>query len=108
MEFKGRYLNALRDNDPKLFMALRRSGQLDAHVQAKGLEANELLQQMLAQEPKGPNGLPLDPQAYRLAQERAMAQMLEFPTPESEQTPEPPDDLTPSSRARTSGSSPAP
>ena len=106
MDFKGPYLNAMRDNDPGLFMALRRNGTLDQFVQEKAVEAYNYLDEMLANEPKGPSGLPLDGQASRLAQERVMAQMLDFPQPLSEQTPEPPDDLpTPKSRVTTTSSS---
>ena len=105
MDFKGPYLQAMRVADPGLFNALRRSGQLDDYVQQKTVEAYQYLEEMLAHEPKGPTGLPLDQQASRLAEERVMAQMLDFPQPVSAQTPEPPDDLPPqTSRVKTSSS----
>ena len=105
MDFKGPYLQAMAQQAPRLMRELHRTGKLDAYVQDRSLEAHQYLEQALASEPKGPSGLPLDQQAARLAQERVMGQMLEFPVPEKDQTPEPPDDLpTPSSRAKTSSS----
>ncbi len=102
MNFKGTYLQALRERDPKLFMELRRNGQLDKHLQDKSQEAHGLLEQLVAHEPKGVDGLPKDPQAQRLAEERVMSQMLDFPVPEKEQHPEPPDDLPDRSAGATS------
>lgn len=65
-----------------MFVELWRSGQLDQHVQEKGIEAHALLDQLLASEPKGIDGLPKDPQAPRLAEEIVLGQMLDFPAPE--------------------------
>ena len=98
MQFKFAYLTALSKNDPKGFMEMRRNGTLDAHVQAKAEEAYALVDQMLAHEPRHPHGTTKDPQAQRLAEEWAMALMLEFP---NEDHHEPPDDLPmPGSPAR--------
>lgn len=82
MEFKGPYLLAMRERAPKMFVELCRGGQLDQHVQEKSLEAHTLLNQLLASEPKGIDGLPKDPQALRLAEEIVLGQMLDFPAPE--------------------------
>lgn len=102
MDFKSRYVQELRDKDPALFRELVRSHQIDQFLQQKSAEAHALLEQLLAPEPKGPDGLPKDPQALRLAEERVFAQMTEFEVPENRQNPEPPDDLpTPTSRAPT-------
>ena len=107
MDFKSRYLPTLREKDPDLFRALIRTGQIDSHLQSKSEEAHQLVSQMLAREPRGENGLPKDPQALRLAEERAMEQMLEMPQPLADQNPEPPYDLpTRMSQVRTSASSP--
>jgi hypothetical protein len=76
-----------------MFMELCRSGQLDKYVQERGLEAHALLDQLLASEPKGVDGLPKDIQAQRLAEEQVMAQMLDFPVPEEQHDREPPGDL---------------
>jgi len=78
MEFKGRYLFAMRAQAPKMFVALCRSGQLEQHLHDKSAEALELLGQVLAAEPKGIDGLPKDLQPLRLAEERVMAQMPGF------------------------------
>ena len=102
MDFKSQYVQALRDKDPGLFRDLHRRDQLDAFLQEKSAEAHRLLDDLLAPEPKGPDGLPKDPQALRLAEDRVRSQMLDFPVPERDQNPEPPDDLTHSSRAATS------
>ncbi len=93
MDFKAPYVQVLRLRDPKLFMELRRTNKLDDYLQEKSREAHELLAQLLAGEPKGVDGFPKDPQAERLAEERVMAQMMDFPVPEKDQRPEPPDDL---------------
>jgi hypothetical protein len=97
VNFKGLYLQALSEKDPKAFRELRKNGQLEAEAQRASLEAHELLRQLLAQEPKGSDGLPLDIQAERLAEERVLAQMLDFAAPEEDQLldhelpdPEPP------------------
>lgn len=79
MEFKGPYLFAMRERAPSMFVELCGSGQLDQHLQDKSLEAHMLLDQLLASEPKGVDGLPKDPQALRLAEERVLGQMLDFP-----------------------------
>ncbi len=79
MDFKSRYVQVLRDQDPKLFRELVKTNKIDQYLQEKSLEAHELLETLLAPEPKGPDGLPRDPQAQRLAEERVMAQMLDFP-----------------------------
>ena len=106
MEFKEPYLLAMRDRAPKMFMQLRRSGMLDQHLDQMSGQAHEMLAQLLAQEPKGKNGLPLNPAALREAEEIVRATLIEFPTPEKEQRLEPPDDLPPmrKSAARTTGS----
>ena len=102
MDFKSQYVQALRDHDPVLFRDLVKRGQMDAYLQEKSLEAHRLLADLLAAEPKGPDGFPKDPQAERLAEERVKSQMLDFSLPEKDQNPEPPDDLTRMSRASTS------
>lgn len=102
MEFKGRYLNALREKDPGLFMELRRSGQLDQFVRERGLEAEKMLKDLLAA--KGS-----DPASRVSAEEQVMSVFLDMPVPERAQNPEPPDDLprTPASKAKTSRLVPA-
>jgi hypothetical protein len=78
MEFKGPYIFAMRERAPKMFVKFCRSGQLDQHVHDKSVEAHALLERLLADEPRGIDGLPQDLQALRLAEERVLAQMLDF------------------------------
>ena len=107
MEFKGTFLLAMREKDPKLFMALRRSGQLNQYVQEKSQEAHAMLRGILAKREKSPHGNPL-PADLREAEEVVLAHFLEFPVPEREQNPEPPDDLpTQESQVSTTESNPA-
>ena len=86
MNFKGPYLFAMRSRAPKMFVELCRSDLLDQHLQEKSVEAHALLEQLLAREPKGIDGLPKDPQALRLAEEIVLGQMLDFPAREGPPT----------------------
>jgi hypothetical protein len=56
-------------------------------AQKKSEEAHQMLRDLLAPGPKGVDGLPRDPQAQRLAEERMLGEMLVFPQPESQQHP---------------------
>ena len=81
-------MQAMRQQAPQMFNELARSDQLEAHVQKKSEEAHQMLRDLLApEEPKGVDGLPRDPQAQRLAEERMLGEMLDFPQPESQQHP---------------------
>ena len=103
MNFMGPYLQAMRQRAPGMFNELAKAGKLETFAHDRSLEAHALLHQLLGPEPKGVDGLPKDPQALRLAEERVMGEMLDFPVPEKDQHPEPPDDLPqPRSRAGTS------
>jgi hypothetical protein len=88
MNFKGPYLFAMRERAPKMFVELCRSGLFDQYLQEKSIEAHALLEQLLAREPKGIDGLPKDPQALRLAEEIVLGQMLDFPASEKAGTTE--------------------
>ena len=59
MEFKGTYLLAMREQAPKMFMELRRSGKLDQHLQEKSTEAHQMLRELLAQKPRTARGDPV-------------------------------------------------
>lgn len=76
-----------------MFKELCRSGRLDEHLQEKSMEAHALLDQLLASEPKGVDGLPKDPQTERLAEEQVLYQMLDFAQPERAENPAPIEDL---------------
>lgn len=109
MEIKGPYLMAMREQDPKMFMALRRAGTLDQHLQQVAEQASRMLHDLLAQAPKGKDGHPT-PAAEREAEETVRATLIEFQAPRDPQMLEPPDDLPtsgqmPTSEAKTSASS---
>lgn len=81
-------MQAMRQQAPQMFNELARSSQLEARFQKKSEEAHQMLREdLLAPEPKGVDGLPRDPQAQRLAEERMLGEMLGFPQPESQQHP---------------------
>ncbi len=88
MEFKLPYLLAMREQVPKMFNQLRRTGALNAHVKQKLEEASRLFDDLTADAPKLPNGLPELPYR-REAEEQVFATLIEVP---SEQ-PEPSDPL---------------
>lgn len=80
MEFKGPYLQKMSENAPRLLKSLRLGGGLNEHLQAKSQEAHDLLGQLLANEPKYPNGLPKNLQALHQAEEIVRSQLTEFET----------------------------
>jgi hypothetical protein len=82
MEFKGPYLQAMREQAPQMFNRLRRTGALDKHVQEKAAEARRLFEDLTADAPKLPSGLPELPHR-RAAEEQVFATLIEF-QPETE------------------------
>ncbi len=87
--FRTPYLQAMRESAPRMFNELRRSGQMDQHVEQKVREAHELLVELM-----GKNS---DPQSRRTAEEQVIAQMTEFPTSREtnpRRSPGTPTDLT--------------
>lgn len=80
MEFKTAYIQAMREADPREFNRLVRSGQIEAHLQAKSMEAHRLLEQLLADVPRAENGAPLDVQAVHEAERYVIETMTEFPS----------------------------
>ena len=105
MNFMGPYILAMREQAPKMFMELRRSGKLEQFARERALEGNALAEQMLARRPKDAHGQP-SMADEREVEEIVLAQMLEFEPEGKAENPEPPDDLphvpTTPSRARTS------
>ena len=58
MEFKGPYLMAMRERAPAMFNDLRRSGDLDAHVQKRAVQAQQaVMAGMQGHDPKDLNRL---------------------------------------------------
>lgn len=86
MEFKGPYLMAMRERAPKMFMELRRSGQMDQHLQEMSLKAHAMLEEMLADAPRGATDLP-PPHLTREAEEIVRATLIEFPPPDDPTAP---------------------
>ncbi len=89
MDFKTPYLLALAERDPKLFMELRRSGQLDDHLRQKQLQARELKAQLLARHSRPSMA------EEREAEEQVFATLIDFPSAEDEEdSPGRPDRLS--------------
>src|SRR6185503_1307477 len=93
MDFKAPYVHAMREQAPRMFNALVRSGGMDAHLQRKSHEAHQMLEELLAHVPKEANGLPKNPQDLHRAEEIVRATLIEFPPQPDPERAEPPDDL---------------
>jgi hypothetical protein len=78
MEFKLPYLLAMREQAPKMFNELRRSGQMDAHLQAKTEEAYRMLDELMEGIPRSKDGCVLDLARQREAEEIVRATLIEF------------------------------
>ena len=79
MEFKEPYLRAMREQAPKMFNELRRTGAMDAHLQAKSAEAHRMLRDLTTGMETLPNGLVRDANVLRMAEEQVRATLIEFP-----------------------------
>lgn len=79
MEFKKIYLTAMREQAPRMFNELRRSGALDGHVAMKWKQASSIYQSLITGADLLPSGIPEDLQIMRSAEEQTLAAMLEFP-----------------------------
>jgi hypothetical protein len=79
MEIKEQYLLAMREQAPKMFNEMRKTGALDAHLTAKAKEAAAMFQQISAGEPTHPNGLLKDDQRRREIEEQVRGTLIEFP-----------------------------
>ena len=88
MEFKHPYLLAMREQAPKMFNQLRKTGAMEAHLQEKSEEAHKLLEYLTVDAPKLPNGLTKQPY-LREAKEQVLATLIEFQS----EAPEPKDPL---------------
>lgn len=94
MEFKTMYALAMRDQDPRGFNQLVRSGKMEEFLAAREQEAGRLLKQLLGPAEKGPDGKPTMA-AQREAEEHVRAVMLDFPKKPDPAMLEPPEDLMP-------------
>ena len=81
MEFRLPYMQAMRQQAPKMFNRLNREGKLQAFVDEKAKEASRLFEELTKDAPKEKGGYPKEPQASE-AIETVMSQMLEFPNHE--------------------------
>ena len=78
MEFKLPYVLAMREQDPKEFMALRGSGKLDQHLQEKSAEAHRMLEELLRNKPRDSHGFVAESDLQH-AEELVRAALIEFP-----------------------------
>lgn len=85
MLFKGPYVRAMREQAPKMFNRLRRTGALDAHLQQKSEEAHRMFAELTADAPKLPSGYPRNPHATQ-AEQIVLETLIEFP-PEGQSEP---------------------
>ena len=79
MEFSQPYVLAMREQAPKLFNQLRRTGALPAHLKAKSAEAHRMYDQLAADLPKLENGLLRSPSDHQQIQEQVRGLLIEFP-----------------------------
>ena len=80
MQIKEAYVLAMREQAPRMFNELSRSGALQEHLQAKAAEASQMLDQLTAHMPKFPNGLVKDTAARQQAEREVLAALIEFPS----------------------------
>lgn len=93
MDFKGRYLEMMKEEAPQLLRQLNKQRQTIAFLERQSDIAHDLLDQMLANVPRDQYGeIPMAEE--REAEERVFAMMAEFPDPETIAR-EPPHDLPP-------------
>ena len=88
MNFKHPYLLAMSERAPKMFSQLRKTGALDAYVNQKSKEAQDLFDYLTKDAPKLDNGLPENPYRSR-AESQVFETLIEFPS----EDPEPSDPL---------------
>ncbi len=101
MEFSEPYLLAMRDQAPKMFNQLRRTGAMNAHLKAKSAEARQMYDQLAKDKPKLPNGLVRSASDLQQIEEQVFAALIEFPPDETSPANRPPEpnlDETPTTR----------
>lgn len=84
MEFKLPYQLAMREQAPKMFNRLRRTGALDAHVSKVAAEARRMYAELAKDKPKLPNGLVKSASDRQQIEERVFAALIEFPPDDAE------------------------
>lgn len=78
MDFRFPYLVAMQDQNPKMYRALKKAGELDRFVQMKANEARRMYLELTKDAPKESNGQPTM-QARREAEEQIRGLLFEFP-----------------------------
>lgn len=81
MEFKLQYLQAMRQQAPKLFNQLSREGKLQALAEEKAQQASALFAELTKDAPKEKGGYPMEPFASQAA-EAVMQTLIDFPNHE--------------------------
>ena len=81
MEFRLPYMQAMRQQAPKMFNRLSREGKLQAFVDEKAKQASDLFQELTKDAPKEKGGSPKEPFASE-AIEAVMQTLIDFPTHE--------------------------
>lgn len=81
MEFRLQYLQAMRQQAPKLFNQLNREGKLLPLAEEKAKEASDLFAELTKDAPKEQGGYPKEPWASQ-AQEAVMQTLIDFPNHE--------------------------
>jgi len=79
MEFKEPYLLAMRDRAPKMFNRLRRTGAMNAHLQAKSLEAHRMYEELAKGKERLPSGLVRSASSRQQIEEQVFAALIELP-----------------------------
>ena len=92
VDFKSIYVQAMRERAPELFKELRKAGRKSEFLQKQSEAAHQMRDELLEGKPKNPEGRPMMADE-RWAEEIVLAHFLDFPVPEKDQNPEPPDDL---------------
>jgi hypothetical protein len=85
MDFRARYLQAMREQAPTLFKRLSKDGQLEQHAALKSREAEQMFRDLTKDAPRDKHGR-LSLQDEREAEEQVRAALLSFP--EEETSPE--------------------
>jgi hypothetical protein len=78
MDFRARYLQAMRDQAPARFKRLSKDGELESHAAAMSEEAERMFRELTRGAPKDKTGQPTL-QARREAEEHIRAALLSFP-----------------------------
>jgi hypothetical protein len=82
MDFRARYLQAMREKAPALFKRLSRDRELESHAALVSEEAERMFRGLTKDAPKDKSGQPTL-QARREAEEQVRAALLSFPGEET-------------------------